>query len=57
MNLYEIINEHLFLYDQNLTTQIHNSLFLFVTTHNWVSKKFFFHYTYTTYVNEWLNEP
>ena len=46
MNLYEIINEHLFLYDQNLTTQIHNSLFLFVTTYHWVSKKNSFHCTY-----------
>ena len=46
MNLYEIINEHLFLYDQNLTTQNHNSLFLFVTTYHWVSKKNSFHCTY-----------
>ena len=45
MNLCEIINEHLFLYDQNLTTQIHNSLLLFVTTNHWISKKNSFHCT------------
>ena len=53
MNLYEIINEHLFLYDQNLTTQIHNSLLLFVTTNHWISKKKFFSlYELITSTNE-----